>query len=150
MALFCTYEHHSEREPLQWTAADYRTYFSDLIAVCCSWLDGEEQWLLNALTINHPGQFVWYGRSQRECRGDGLMSGRHGWSYQINSAAAVRRPTASTQELGLIPKGFSFLSEETPIDVPSLPPSMREFTAPSCCISDHYMPATTTASGGPV
>lgn len=72
---------HDEREALQWTTADYRTYW-DCISARCSWLAREEQWLQNTLTINHPERPVWYGHSQEECGGDGLMSAQHCWSYQ--------------------------------------------------------------------
>lgn len=59
-----------------------RTYW-DCISACCSWLGREEQWLQNAVTINHPVRPVWYGYSQQEYRGEGgLMSAQHGWSYQ--------------------------------------------------------------------
>lgn len=77
----CKHDHNDERVPLQWTTADCRTYW-DFISACCSWLDREEQRLHNALTINHPERPVWYGHSQQECRGDGLMPAQQGWSYK--------------------------------------------------------------------
>ncbi len=80
-SLSYTYNLSDEREALQWATADYRAYW-DCISACCSWLAGEEQWLQNAVTINHPERPVWYGHSQQECGGDGLMSAQHGWSYQ--------------------------------------------------------------------
>lgn len=106
----CTHNHNEEREALQWTTADHRTYW-DFISDCCSWMAREEQWLHNALTINHPERPVWYGHSLQECRGDGLMSAQHGRSYQQiapQQGGQEALPTASTQEPVFAPKNMIY------------------------------------------